>query len=65
MAGINVPIPARVAYCSFGGWRQSLLGDLHVGGVEGVRFYTRTEVLTRRGCTGTRQRRGFTMPRRG
>ena len=41
MVGVNVPIPVPVAYYSFGGWKESLLGDTHIHGPEGVRFYTR------------------------
>ena len=37
MVGINVPIPVPMAFYSFGGWKQSLFGDLHVHGVEGDR----------------------------
>jgi malonate-semialdehyde dehydrogenase (acetylating)/methylmalonate-semialdehyde dehydrogenase len=48
MVGINVPIPVPMAFHSFGGWKQSLFGDLHVHGMEGVKFYTRTKAVTRR-----------------
>jgi len=48
MVGINVPIPVPVAFYSFGGWKNSLFGDLHVHGMEGVKFYTRTKVVTTR-----------------
>ncbi len=48
MVGINVPIPVPVAYYSFGGWKASLFGDLHIYGPEGVQFYTRTKVVTSR-----------------
>jgi malonate-semialdehyde dehydrogenase (acetylating)/methylmalonate-semialdehyde dehydrogenase len=48
MVGVNVPIPVPMAYHSFGGWKASLFGDLHVHGNEGVRFYTRGKVVTRR-----------------
>ena len=48
MVGINVPIPVPVAFYSFGGWKSSLFGDLHVHGVESVKFYTRTKVVTTR-----------------
>jgi malonate-semialdehyde dehydrogenase (acetylating)/methylmalonate-semialdehyde dehydrogenase len=46
MVGINVPIPVPVAYYSFGGWKSSLFGDLHMYGPEGVHFYTRAKVVT-------------------
>ncbi|HET9691736.1 MAG TPA: CoA-acylating methylmalonate-semialdehyde dehydrogenase [Acidimicrobiales bacterium] len=48
MIGINVPIPVPMAYYSFGGWKDSLFGDTHVHGVEGVSFYTRAKVVTSR-----------------
>ncbi len=48
MVGVNVPIPVPMAYHSFGGWKQSLFGDVHIHGPEGVRFYTRGKVITRR-----------------
>jgi malonate-semialdehyde dehydrogenase (acetylating)/methylmalonate-semialdehyde dehydrogenase len=48
MVGINVPIPVPTAFYSFGGWKQSLFGDLHVYGAEGIKFYTRTKAVTRR-----------------
>ena len=48
MVGINVPIPVPMAFFSFGGWKSSLFGDLHVHGMEGVKFYTRTKVITTR-----------------
>ncbi|MGH3712370.1 MAG: CoA-acylating methylmalonate-semialdehyde dehydrogenase [Micromonosporaceae bacterium] len=48
MVGINVPIPVPVAYHSFGGWKQSLFGDAHAYGPDGVRFYTRTKAVTSR-----------------
>jgi malonate-semialdehyde dehydrogenase (acetylating)/methylmalonate-semialdehyde dehydrogenase len=48
MVGINVPIPVPMAYHSFGGWNESLFGDLHIHGPEGVNFYTRGKMITRR-----------------
>jgi malonate-semialdehyde dehydrogenase (acetylating) / methylmalonate-semialdehyde dehydrogenase len=48
MVGINVPIPVPVAYYSFGGWKDSLFGDLNMYGPEGVQFYTRAKVVTSR-----------------
>src|ERR1700686_4264088 len=48
MVGVNVPIPVPVSYYSFGGWKASLFGDLHIYGPDGVQFYTRTKVLTSR-----------------
>ncbi|HEV8489345.1 MAG TPA: CoA-acylating methylmalonate-semialdehyde dehydrogenase [Candidatus Limnocylindrales bacterium] len=48
MVGINVPIPVPVAYYSFGGWKGSLFGDLHMYGPDGIQFYTRAKVVTAR-----------------
>jgi malonate-semialdehyde dehydrogenase (acetylating) / methylmalonate-semialdehyde dehydrogenase len=48
MIGVNVPIPVPMAYFSFGGWKASLFGDLHVHGPDGVRFYTRGKAITTR-----------------
>jgi malonate-semialdehyde dehydrogenase (acetylating)/methylmalonate-semialdehyde dehydrogenase len=48
MIGINVPIPVPMAYHSFGGWKDSLFGESHIHGPEGVRFYTRAKVVTSR-----------------
>jgi malonate-semialdehyde dehydrogenase (acetylating) / methylmalonate-semialdehyde dehydrogenase len=48
MVGINVPIPVPVSYYSFGGWKSSLFGDLHMYGPEGIQFYTRGKVVTSR-----------------
>jgi malonate-semialdehyde dehydrogenase (acetylating)/methylmalonate-semialdehyde dehydrogenase len=48
MVGINVPIPVPMAYYSFGGWKNSLFGDSHAHGTEGVHFFTRGKVVTQR-----------------
>ncbi len=48
MIGINVPIPVPMAYYSFGGWKDSLFGERHIHGPEGVSFYTRAKVITSR-----------------
>jgi malonate-semialdehyde dehydrogenase (acetylating)/methylmalonate-semialdehyde dehydrogenase len=48
MVGINVPIPVPMAFYSFGGWKDSLFGDTHMHGLEGVRFYTRAKAVTSR-----------------
>jgi malonate-semialdehyde dehydrogenase (acetylating)/methylmalonate-semialdehyde dehydrogenase len=48
MIGINVPIPVPMAFYSFGGWKDSLFGDTHIHGPEGVRFYTRAKAITSR-----------------
>jgi malonate-semialdehyde dehydrogenase (acetylating)/methylmalonate-semialdehyde dehydrogenase len=48
MIGINVPIPVPMAFYSFGGWKDSLFGDHHIHGPEGIRFYTRGKAVTTR-----------------
>jgi len=48
MIGINVPVPVPMAFYSFGGWKDSLFGDKHIHGPEGVSFYTRAKVVTAR-----------------
>jgi malonate-semialdehyde dehydrogenase (acetylating) / methylmalonate-semialdehyde dehydrogenase len=48
MIGVNVPIPVPMAYYSFGGWKDSLFGEHHIHGPEGVAFYTRAKVVTSR-----------------
>ncbi len=48
MVGVNVPIPVPVGSYSFGGWKQSLFGDTHMYGPEGIQFYTRGKVVTAR-----------------
>ncbi|MFC8989594.1 CoA-acylating methylmalonate-semialdehyde dehydrogenase, partial [Streptomyces sp. NPDC057115] len=48
MVGVNVPIPVPVGYHSFGGWKDSLFGDLHIYGNDGIAFYTRGKVVTTR-----------------
>ncbi len=62
MVGINVPIPVPVSYHSFGGWKHSLFGDMHMHGPEGVRFYTRIKTVTSRWPTGIRAGAEFVMP---
>ena len=61
MVGVNVPIPVPMAFHSFGGWKQSLFGDHHIHGPEGVRFCTRLKTGTIRwpkGLAGAE----FSMP---
>ncbi len=65
MVGINVAIPVPVAYYSFGGWGQSLFGDLHVHGPEGVHFYTRGKVVTSRWTEPRRRRPDLGFPGAG
>ncbi len=65
MVGINVAIPVPVAYYSFGGWGQSLFGDTHVHGPEGVHFYTRGKVVTSRWSEPRRRRPDLGFPGAG
>jgi malonate-semialdehyde dehydrogenase (acetylating)/methylmalonate-semialdehyde dehydrogenase len=62
MVGVNVPIPVPMAFHSFGGWKRSLFGDLHVHGMDGVRFYTRLKTVTARWPRGARGNSEFSMP---
>ncbi|MFB9886771.1 CoA-acylating methylmalonate-semialdehyde dehydrogenase [Balneatrix alpica] len=62
MVGINVPIPVPMAFHSFGGWKRSLFGPLHMHGPDGVRFYTRMKTITSRWPTGIRAGAEFVMP---
>jgi len=48
MVGINVPVPASMAFFPFAGWKGSFYGDLHATGMDGVRFFTETKVVTSR-----------------
>ncbi|WP_370770927.1 CoA-acylating methylmalonate-semialdehyde dehydrogenase [Actinomadura roseirufa] len=48
MVGVNVPVPVPMAYYGFGGWKDSLFGDTHAHGTEGVHFFTRGKVVTSR-----------------
>jgi malonate-semialdehyde dehydrogenase (acetylating)/methylmalonate-semialdehyde dehydrogenase len=65
MIGVNVPIPVPMAFYSFGGWRNSLFGDLHVHGMDGVRFYTRGKAVTARWPDDGSAAPGFHMPTMG
>jgi malonate-semialdehyde dehydrogenase (acetylating)/methylmalonate-semialdehyde dehydrogenase len=62
MIGVNVPIPVPAAFHSFGGWKQSLFGDHHMYGPEGVRFFTRMKTVTQRWPAGIRAGAEFMMP---
>ena len=61
MVGVNVPIPVPMAFHSFGGWKRSLFGALHVHGMDGVRFYTRLKTVTGR-WPGTPRGPEFALP---
>ncbi len=62
MVGVNVPIPVPMAFHSFGGWKNSLFGDHHMYGPEGVRFYTRLKTITSRWPGGMKSGADFAMP---
>ncbi|MGF1721010.1 CoA-acylating methylmalonate-semialdehyde dehydrogenase [Vibrio kyushuensis] len=71
MVGVNVPIPVPMAFHSFGGWKRSLFGPLHMHGPDGVRFFTRMKAITTRwpesdiksgGKENTQTQAEFVMP---
>jgi malonate-semialdehyde dehydrogenase (acetylating) / methylmalonate-semialdehyde dehydrogenase len=62
MVGINVPIPVPMAWHGFGGWKNSLFGDTHAYGREGVRFYTRQKSIMQRWPESTPKGAEFAMP---
>ena len=63
MVGVNIPLPVPVASHSFGGWKQSLFGDLSAYGPDAVRFYTRRKTITQRWPSAdVREGRSFSMP---
>jgi malonate-semialdehyde dehydrogenase (acetylating)/methylmalonate-semialdehyde dehydrogenase len=65
MVGVNIPIPVPMAFYSFGGWKQSLFGDHHIYGPEGIRFYTRLKTVTQRWHRGIREGADFYFPKLG
>jgi malonate-semialdehyde dehydrogenase (acetylating) / methylmalonate-semialdehyde dehydrogenase len=62
MVGINVPLPVPMAWHGFGGWKNSLFGDMHVYGHEGIRFYTRQKSIMQRWPQSTAKGSEFVMP---
>ncbi|MBU6475315.1 MAG: CoA-acylating methylmalonate-semialdehyde dehydrogenase [Alphaproteobacteria bacterium] len=62
MVGINVPIPVPVAMHSFGGWKRSLFGDVHMHGMEGVRFFTRLKTVSARWPHGPAEGADYHFP---
>ncbi|HEY9036966.1 MAG TPA: CoA-acylating methylmalonate-semialdehyde dehydrogenase [Pseudomonadales bacterium] len=62
MVGINVPVPVPMAFHSFGGWKRSLFGPLHMHGPDGVRFYTRLKTVTARWPDSLSDSAEFVMP---
>ena len=65
MVGVNVPVAVPMAYHSFGGWKRSIFGALHVHGPDGVRFYTRMKTITTRWPNGEHSIAEFSMPTLG
>ena len=68
MVGVNVPIPVPVSYHSFGGWKRSGFGDIGQYGQEGLRFWTKTKVVTQRwpdGSAAGDHREAFVIPTMG
>ena len=62
MVGINVPIPVPLSFHTFGGWKNSMFGDMNQHGPEGVRFYTRVKTVTARWREGVNPGAQFGMP---
>lgn len=62
MVGVNVPIPVPMAFHSFGGWKRSLFGPLHMHGPDGVRFYTKRKAITARWPKSNQTKAEFVMP---
>lgn len=48
MLGINLGVPAPMAFFPFSGWKSSFYGTLHANGKDSVDFYTRKKVVTAR-----------------
>lgn len=62
MVGVNVPLPVPMAWHGFGGWKNSLFGDMHVYGHEGIRFYTRQKSIMQRWSQSMTKGAEFVMP---
>ena len=62
MVGVNVPIPVPMAWHGFGGWKQSLFGDLHAFGNEAVQFYTKQKSVMQRLPDSIAKGAEFVMP---
>jgi malonate-semialdehyde dehydrogenase (acetylating) / methylmalonate-semialdehyde dehydrogenase len=61
MVGVNVPIPVPIAYHSFGGWKDSFFGDVHLHGEQSIQFYTKLKTISTRWPTG-KTRTSLMMP---
>ncbi|OXM88362.1 CoA-acylating methylmalonate-semialdehyde dehydrogenase [Paenibacillus rigui] len=48
MLGVNLGVPAPMAFFPFSGWKNSFYGDLHANGQDGVEFFTRKKMITAR-----------------
>ncbi|MBF8376842.1 CoA-acylating methylmalonate-semialdehyde dehydrogenase [Alicyclobacillus mali] len=48
MLGINIGVPAPMAFFPFSGWKSSFYGTLHANGKDSVDFFTRKKVVTAR-----------------
>lgn len=59
MVGVNIGVPAPMAFFPFSGWNLSFFGDLHMQGIEGVMFYTRQKVILSRWDSGYRRQHGW------
>ncbi len=62
MVGVNVPIPVPLAYHTFGGWKNSMFGDLNQHGPDSIRFYTKTKTVTARWPSGVKEGAEFVIP---
>jgi len=63
MVGVNIPLPVPTSFHSFGGWKNSLFGDLNIYGPDGVRFYTQRKTITQRWpSTGSSEGVDLSMP---
>ncbi len=63
MVGVNIPLPVPSSFHSFGGWKNSLFGDLNIYGPDGVRFYTQRKTITQRWpSSGSSQGVDLSMP---
>ncbi len=62
MVGVNIPIPVPIAYHPFGGWKQSIFGDINMHGEQSIQFYTKTKTVTVRWPNTSQATSGFIMP---
>jgi malonate-semialdehyde dehydrogenase (acetylating)/methylmalonate-semialdehyde dehydrogenase len=62
MVGINVPIPVPAVHHIFGGWKQSVFGDLHMHGDQSIQFYTKAKSVTSRWPKNVKTAAQYNMP---